>query len=354
MRASKPKHKAIPPNAWPVYYSALATLFEAGLPITDSFVLLSEQTESPELAALSERLARRVAQGNSISVAMAEDASLISVFHREMIAMGEENGELDTVLNFLADFEEKKYATAQKLKAATAYPAMLTTAALLSLLLAPHYFEPTISDTLASVGESVPLAAQIVFNISSTMNSPWVWLSLIVGYLLMRRKLTGFFQRISVKKVLWSIGYKIPGLSKALKATSQERFARALALQLESGQKLDKAIRRAARVTGNPFYLDGFLDAIRAVQDGVDLAEALDGTGLFDKTFISMVDVGTNSGQVTALLKKSADMLTLNLEADLRSAMAAIEPVVLLLAGGVVGAFVLTMMGPMAKLVQNL
>lgn len=354
MTKPKSSHKAVDPRAWPVFYSALATMFQAGLSITESFTLLAQQTESPQLSGVSERLAQRISQGRSISDSMKEESGVINVFHREMIAMGEENGELDTVLNYLAEFEEKKYATSQKLKAATAYPAILTAIALLLILLAPHYFESTISETLASVGEAVPLPAQIIFNVSAAMNSPWVWLALALGYFTANRFLADFFQRISIKKVLWSVGYKIPGISKALKAASQERFARALALQLESGQKLDKAIRRASRVTGNPFYMDGFLDAIRAVQDGVELSDALAGTGLFDKTFISMIEVGAASGQVPELLRKSADLLTLNLEADLRSAMAAVEPLVLLLAGGFVGAFVLTMMGPMAKLVQTL
>ena len=348
-------HKAtVDANAWPVFYSALATLFQAGVPITDSFELLSQQTEDPQLAAVSQRLAKRISQGYSISDCLKKESAVINVFHQEMITMGEENGQLDVVLNYLAEFEEKRYATTQKLKAATTYPAILVTIAVLMILLAPHHFEETIAQTLATVGESVPFAAQVIFNVSATANSPVAWLALAVVYFGGRRMFGAFFRRISVRKILWSLGFKIPGLIKALKAVSQERFARALALQLESGQKVDKAIRRAARVTGNPFYMDGFLDAIRDVQEGVELADALAKTGLFDQTFISMVEVGTSSGKVPALLRKTADMLTLNLEADLRTAMAAVEPAVLLLAGGVVGGFVLTMMGPMAKLVQTL
>lgn len=355
MNAPSHPHKAsVDAGAWPVFYTALSILFEAGVPITESFELLAEQTEDPALAAVSERLAQRISQGHSISDSLKEESAVINVFHQEMIAMGEENGQLGTVLGYLAEFEERRYATAQKLKSATAYPALLCIIATLSILLAPHYFEDTIKGTLATVGESLPFAAQVVFNISATCNSPWLWIGLVIAYFVTKRRFAGFFRRISVRKVFWSIGLKIPGLKKALKASSQERFARAMALQLESGQKIDKAIRRASRVTGNPFYMDGFLDAIRHVQEGVPVAEALAGTGLFDQSFLSMVEVGSTTGNLPELLRKAADMLTLNLESDLRTAMAALEPAVLLLAGGVVGGFVLTMMGPMSKLIEKL
>jgi type II secretory pathway component PulF len=146
----------------------------------------------------------------------------------------------------------------------------------------------------------------------------------------------------------------VPGLRRVFQAFAQERFTRALSLQLEAGRPLVPSLRSSFRATANPVFMDCEEEVIQGIMNGEPLEELLRSTGLFDEiSFLSFFKVSEESGLTADVLKKSADLQAESIDASLASGMAALEPILLLAVGVFIGAIIISFFMPLMDLMQT-
>lgn len=218
-------------------------------------------------------------------------------------------------------------------------------------------------ETLSSLNEDTPLLLSVLFKVSWLTNYlvlgclcilvilPLVWDPL--GAVLAHERTIAFYGRVRNKAL--RIADFIPGLGRIFQAFAQERFTRALALQLDAGRPLLPSLRSAFRATASPVFKDWEDKVVEDVQNGESLEESLRSTGLFDEiSFLSFMKVGEESGVSAEILNKSANLQAESIDANLSSAMAALEPVLLCLVGLFIGGIILTFFVPLTQMIQTL
>jgi len=359
----KIRRRLVKADSWPKFYRGLAMLFSSGITLDNAIAQLYRSTEDIGLRRALRKTGKALSRGTDLPRAFRESVPNFAPFHQELIYLGMETGKLAVILDHLADYEEKKQKMNLKLRATLTYPAFQTGLAFLILLIAPAHFQASLMETLSSLNEDTPVLLSILFKVSWVANYfvlgclcvlvilPLVWDPL--GAVLAHERTIVFYGRVRDKAL--RIADFIPGLGRIFQAFAQERFTRALALQLDAGRPLLPSLRSAFRATASPVFKDWEDKVVEDVQNGESLEESLRSTGLFDEiSFLSFMKVGEESGVSAEILNKSANLQAESIDANLSSAMAALEPVLLCLVGLFIGGIILTFFVPLTQMIQTL
>ena len=353
----QPVQKNLPTRLSCLFFVQLAMLLDSGIAIPRAIDILLEHATDKMLQRALRSVARSLTQGKKFHEAL-EKTGVFTLYQCKSVQAGEQTGALTKILNLLAKHEEKSFAASQKLKSMLAYPVFMIGVSVVAMILGPHYISGPVTEACALAGQSLGWAMNALFQVSAMANllftSPWFWLALVMAIALWGKTLTQAFRFPIIQKTLWNLGYKTPGLSKLLNTVSKERFARALAFQLESGRNLDQALWSSAQITTNPLFLEAAVLAVHDVRNGSSLEEALAPSELFDDIFLSMVKTGGESGKLPILLTKLANMLTEDLEHNVGRALDVLQPAMLMALGAGVGGFAYAMLKPMSQLIQAL
>lgn len=353
----QPVQKNLPNRVSCLFFVQLAMLLDSGITIPRAIDILLEHADNKMLQRALRSVARSLTQGKKLHEAL-EKTGVFSLYQCKSVQSGEQTGALTKILNLLAQHEEKSYAARQKLKSLLAYPVFMIGVSCVAMVLGPHYISGPVTEACALAGESLGWAMNMVFLVSKLANlvltSPWFWLAAVIAFSLWGKTLSQALRFPIIQRTLWNLGYRTPGLSKLLNTVSKERFARALAFQLESGRNLDQALWSSAQITTNPMFLEAAVLAVHDVRNGSSLEEALAPSELFDDIFLSMVKTGGESGKLPALLTKLADMLSEDLEHNVGRALDVLQPAMLMFLGVGVGGFAYAMLKPMSQLIQAL
>lgn len=359
------RKRRVKASSWPKFYATLGLMVSSGVSIVDALAEASKKNEDVGLSRHLRGVISDVNRGVALPEAFKNHIPNFPVFHYELLCMAVNVGKLDEVLNYLADYEESNQRTRLQLRAALSYPLLQASIAFLLLSIAPAHFEEGFTQTLASLDRDLPApvylfcqyswfanyAIVVAFAIGLFLILPPVWDRLqswsaqdaTVSW--MRRLSTKFFR----------YGSRIPGLGKALRAYSQERFTRALAIQLEAGRPLVPSLKASFRITGDPHFMEAEASVVEAIANGENAASALQATELFDEVnFLSFITAGEESGTLAPLLNKSADFQAKNFSTTLQQAMTLLNPILLMVVGGLVGVMVFSVFVPLIQLTQSL
>ncbi len=329
-------------------------MLNSGIEISTCFNMLARQVDDKTLAEVCNRIYDKLLKGFSMSAAMKEEPEHFPTFNLEMIALAERSGKIASILDQLARFEEEKYKSTRRLKSTLVYPCFLGIATLGILIFAPAFFVESFEQTLAAVDRQMPAFAQAVFGLSKLAWSFQVWALGLLLVFLGRKSLLRVVKNRRFQNRFWRAAWKVPGLHLVLASIARERFARALAIQLESGSTLTDSLKSAGQATANPIFAIRLKDTVLSLIQGKDVCSALEETELFDRILLSMVEVGVSSGSLPVLMQRYADMQAESLDAALETANSTLEPLLMTLAGLVVGGLVLSLMLPMLELFKSL
>ncbi len=329
-----------------LFTRSLARLLQAGLPLADA-VRLAAAVPGGALAALSDDLCTEIRSGAGLALALERhDPAERPVFgpvYRALVSAAEAGGVLGQSLDRLSDYTERAEQLSQSVRSALVYPALLLGAALVSLVVLLVFVVPRFEALFAGLGHDVPLLTRMIIGGAGLLRSyGWVLLAGVAGGIFyLRHKIQDSFFRATVEAHV----LRLPRLGAIFMKVILERVARSLSELLLAGVSLPDALTFSAAVAGNHLYRDGLLRAGEQVREGQSLSGALAQHDLFPELMLQLVRVGEESSALADMLAHLADIYAMEVEANAKRLLALLEPVLILLIGGVMAVVIVGLIG---------
>lgn len=328
----------------------LSTLIGAGFPLVSALDALLPQTKSHGLTRILARIKDLIVEGNSFAQALAQYPGTFSPIYVSMVRAGESSGTLEIVLERLADITEKQLALVNRIKTALAYPVFMLMVGTLVLFVLMTYIVPSISGIFADMDQVLPAPTRILIYLSTLFKAYW-WLILSILILLG----VGVIQLKKTQKGrYWLDKYtlRLPIFGTLARKLAVGRFSRTLGSLLENGVSMLISLEIVKNIAGNLLISDAVAEAAEGVGKGQGLGAALDQGEVFPSLAIQMIQVGEQSGDLEKMLYKIADVFENEVESTIMRLTAYLEPVMILVMGGIVGFIVLSICLPIFEMNQ--
>ena len=335
-----------------VFSRQLATMINAGLPIVRALYVLSEQTENPKLKDVVVAVRKDVEAGLSLSEGLEKHPEAFSRLYVEMVKAGEIGGMLDGVLLRIADQLEKDQDLRRKVRSAMTYPIVVLILAILAASFMLIFIVPVFAKMFQDLGGTLPLPTRICMLLSEILTSFWgvlVYAAMALGvYLFFRWKKTEQGRKVWGRAVL-----RIPAkIGDVVQKVVLARFARTLATLSAAGVPILQAIEITATSSGNWVVENALLRSRDAVREGIPIYKPLETEPVFPPMVTRMIAVGEETGDIDGMLTKIAEFYESEVDAAVKALTSIIEPLMIVVVGGIVGGIVISMYLPMFKIFE--
>lgn len=333
-----------------VFCRQFATMIDSGLSLIRALHILGEQTESKVLAEIVGEVRQDVEKGASLSQALARHPKAFNRLFVAMVKAGETGGVLDRVLLQLADIIEKQVELKRKITSAMTYPIAVLCLVLVIVTAMLLFIVPTFEDMYADLDGTLPLPTRLLLALSSLVTRffPVLLLAAVVAALLFRRWRTTEQGRAAFDR----FKLKVPIFGKLVHKTSMTRFARTLAVLLRSGVPILEALEITSETVNNAVVSDAVKDVQGAVKRGETVHEPLATHAVFPPMVTQMLAVGEETGSVDVMLEKVADFYDQEVQATVDALTSLLEPLLIVVLGGAVGAMVISLYLPMFEIIN--
>lgn len=330
-----------------IFSRQFATMISSGLTLLRSLNILAEQSENPKLSEVIGKVATAIEEGRSLSEALTDHDSFPKLYVA-MVRAGETAGTLDIVLLRIADTMEKDVALRRKVKSTMTYPIVVLVMAVLLTIVMLLFIVPTFVGMFESLGGELPLPTKVLLLMSTAVRKLWfvlffVPIGLWKGYKRLRK-----VRR--VRDRLDAIKLKVPVFGNLFHKLAIARFTRNLSTLLHAGVPILLALEITADTIDNAVISRAVADVRAAVRAGESVAKPLANHPVFPPMVVQMVGVGEETGALDEMLRRIADFYDLEVEATTESLTAALEPLMIGVLGGIVGAMVISLYMPMFKI----
>ncbi|MCX7845269.1 MAG: type II secretion system F family protein [Dictyoglomaceae bacterium] len=347
-RESKPKKVKL--NDLVIFTRQFATMINSNLSMANALRILSEQTESKALRAIVQEIQRSVDEGMALSEALNKFPLVFSKLYTNMVKASEASGTLDETLERLAITLEKQQELRGKIRSAMTYPvailifAILVTAGLLIFLV------PTFASMFESLGAPLPLPTAIILKISIILRRNFlivsgVFFSLIYG---------GFraIKNPKIKEKIDAYLLKIPLIGSLIEKSAIVNFSRVLATQIKTGVPILQALELVSQTVGNSVFAKAIINTSARIREGERIAIPLRDSKVFPPMVIHMISVGEESGNLEVMLNKIGDFYERELANSIESLTSLIEPLMLVVIGGLAGGILISLYLPIFTMFQ--
>ena len=330
-----------------VFTRQLSTMINAGLPIVRALYVLSEQTGNPKLKAVVIAVRKDVEAGLSLSEAIEKHPDAFSRLYVEMVKAGEVGGILDGVLLRVADQLEKDQDLRRKVRSAMIYPIVVFVLAILAASFMLIFIVPVFAKLFQDLGGTLPLPTRICMILSDILTSFWgilVYAAMGAGvYLFFRWKKTENGRKVWGRAVL-----RIPAkIGDVVQKVTLARFARTLGTLSAAGVPILQSLEITATSSGNWVVERALLKSKDAIREGIPLYKPLETEPVFPPMVTRMIAVGEETGDLDGMLTKIAEFYESEVDAAVKALTSIIEPLMIVVVGGIVGAIVISMYLPM-------
>jgi len=337
-----------------IFCRQFSTMVDAGVSLVRCLDVLGQQTQDAKLRRIIQDLGQRVESGESLSRAMQRHPKAFNSLFIGLIRAGEVGGVLEESLQRLSQFLEKDVELRRKVKSAMTYPVLVATMAtgITGFLVA--WFVPQWVNILGDlgVGKELPAPTQFLIDLSNliTKRGPVVVLS-IVAIVIAWRLFTGtrFGRRVADRLKL-----KVPVFGKLHHKICMARFSRTMGTLLTSGVPILQAMETVAGTVGNSVMSDAVLEARARIREGDRIGDPLEASGLFPPMVVHMIGVGEEAGSLDYMLQKIADFYESEVDSQIASLTAALEPIMIVSLGFIVGFIVISMFLPLASAIEKM
>ena len=333
-----------------VFCRQFATMVNSGLPILRALAILGDQTESKELAKILVEVRTDVEHGSSLSAAMAKHPKAFNNLFVAMVRSGETGGVLDDVLLSLADQIEKEVELRRQIKSAMTYPIVVVVLVLMILSAMLLFVVPQFETIYASLGGELPLPTRMLLAVSEAVRSYW-WVFLL-GF-----GVTRFFFRRYKKTERGRLrvdAFKIraPVFGPLFHKVALARFAATLGMLLRAGVPILQALDIVRETVSNSVISLATDDVKNSVREGEAIARPLSKHQVFPPMVVQMIAVGEETGAVDTMLDKIAEFYNAEVTATVDALTSLIEPILIAVIGGCVGAAVIALYMPMFNIIN--
>ncbi len=326
----------------------LATLIKARIPLDEALAALVEQTDDNRLKSILAQIRTSVNEGKSLADSCKQFPKVFSPIFVAMIQVGEASGNLDLVLNRLADFSESQLALRNKVVGAMVYPAFMMVAGFGIVFFLFAFAVPKITEVFAGSKMALPLLTVIMINISKIVSGYWLPILLVLF-----GSYSFFMWYISTKagKDWWdAVSLRIPAYGKMRRMVAVSRFARTLSTMIGSGVQLLDAIDIVKDVVDNAVIRKALIQSRESIREGQTIAAPLRASGQFPPILTHMIAVGEKTGELEEMLNVVSDAYDVQVDTAINSMTRLLEPLMILVMGGIIALVALSIFMPMMEL----
>ena len=343
------KGKAIKPADIAIFTRQLATMLKAGVPLVQSFDIVEDGLEKPQMKALVVSIKNDVASGSGLAPSLAKHPRYFDELFCSLVGSGEDSGTLEVMLDRVATYKEKSEQLKAKIKKAMTYPTAVVCIALVVTGILLIKVVPAFANTFKNFGSELPAFTQFVMDISDFVIAWWfVMFGVIVGTIFAFREMK--LRSVPFSEFLDRAALKTPVVGGIIHDAVIARFSRTLATTFAAGVPLVEALNSTAGAAGNSVYAK----AIRRIRDDVTtgntLYSAIKSTGLFPNMLLQMVSIGEESGALDDMLDKVATHYEEAVDNAVDSLSSLMEPLIMSVLGVLVGGLMIAMYLPIFML----
>lgn len=332
-----------------VFNRQLSVMFNAGLPITQGLGILAAQQKNKYFEEVLQEVRRDVEAGSNFSNALRKYPDVFNNLYTSMIQAGEASGNLDTILMRLSEYIENMQKIVRKVKSAMTYPIVVVVLAVLITALILWKVVPIFEDMFSQLGAVLPMPTQIVMAASDFLQSYFLLIIVVMGGLFFALK--SYYGTYKGKRVIDKIKLKVIVFGDLLLKVGVARVTRTMATLLDSGVEIIEAITITSKTAGNATIEDAVFKSRASVQEGKPLYSSWEETGIFPFMVTQMVSVGEQTGALSSMLGKIADFYDEEVDAAVAALISIMEPIMILILGGLVGSVVVAMYLPMFSII---
>lgn len=336
-----------------VFTRQLSTMIDAGLPLVQCLEILASQEPDRDFQQVIYGVKAQVEQGSTLADALKKYPKVFDTLFVSLVAAGEVGGILDTILTRLAQYVEKSMKMKQKVASALKYPSFVLIAAGGIMVVMLWKVIPSFAGMFQSVGNrELPFLTQLVVDMSNNFidNLPWITLiaiAITAAFIMFKRSPFG-------ERFLDLVLLKMPVLGSLVRKAAIARFTRTLGTLVSSGVPILDGLEVVAKSAGNKIIEEGVMYVRAKVAEGKNIAGPLDETKIFPKMVVQMIGVGEQTGAMDVMLSKIADFYDDEVDASVDALTSLIEPVMMIVIGGMVGFVLIAMYLPIFSMADNL
>jgi type IV pilus assembly protein PilC len=337
-----------------IFTRQLSTMISAGVPLVKALDTLGADTDSKYLRTIITSVTKDVEAGMPLATAFAKYPRVFSRVYVNMVKAGESGGILDEILKRLATQVEQDASIKKKIRSAMAYPTVISIVTFVAFFGIMIFIMPKISNILtglAGPNAKLPIYTQILLDISKFMQKNALFL--ILGFIVVMFLLVRYIRSPKGRYKMNYLMLRMPIIKVVTTKIAVARFSRTFASLMSAGVSVLDALEVTGGAVGNLVIEDELKKASEAVRNGHPLSEPLGQSKYFPPIVSQMLAVGEETGQIDTVLVKVADFYDEEVAAVINSLASIIEPVMIVVLGGVVGLIAASVMGPIASLSKN-
>lgn len=342
-------HGKIKVKEMAVTFRLMATMINAGIPLIRSLNTMGLQSEkSPKLQKVLFDLAHQVEGGSSLSQSMGKYPDVFSEAQIGAIHAGEATGQLNKTFKNLAEETEKSASIAGKVKGALVYPVMIVAIMFAVIFLMMLLVVPQISTLFKDSGKQLPMATQVLIEMSDfTVKFWWLIILVVVGFVMGVMA----WKKTKSGRYYWDLFLlNLPIFGDLVKKSVLSKFAYSFGNLLSSGVPIIKALEIVAVAVGNEVYRKRFLLTAEDMKSGIPMAENLSNSKLFPTMLVNMIEVGEQTAQLENVTQKVAEFYNEEVNNTVNALTKVMEPLVIVIVGITVGGLVAAIMLPIIQL----
>jgi len=333
-----------------IFTRQFATMINSGLPLVQSLDIQAKQAENKALKKVIEAVLYDVESGNTLADALRKHPKVFTPLYTNMVAAGEAGGILDTILLRLATFLEKNDALARKIKGAMVYPVVIVIVAIIAIAVLLIKVIPTFQAMFESAGIVLPAPTRFVIFLSDMLqNYWWAFVTTAIAAAFAFRQ---YYKTSSGQLVIDSLLLKLPIFGDLLRKTAVARFTRTLGTLVSSGVSILDGLEITARTAGNRVIHDAVMRARTSIAGGETISAPLRESGVFPPMVVQMINVGEQTGGLDEMLSKIADFYDDEVDSAVEALLAAMEPLMIVFLGVVVGGMIVAMYLPIFDMIN--
>ena len=333
-----------------IFTRQFATMINAGLPLVQSLDILAEQTENAAFAKVLREVLYDVESGHTLAGGMGKHPKVFTELFVNMVSAGEAGGILDTILLRLATFLEKNDALIRKIKGAMVYPSVIFSVAGMAIVILLIFVIPTFQTMFESAGIPLPLPTRVVIGMSAFLQAFWWALlaGIVGGFFAIRAIYATDGGNLAIDKLMLAM----PILGDLQRKAAVARFTRTLGTLVSSGVSILEGLEITAKTAGNRVIHDAVMSSRTSIAGGETIAGPLKESGVFPPMVVQMINVGEQTGGLDNMLTKIADFYDDEVDAAVEVLLAAMEPIMIVVLGVVVGGMIVAMYLPIFDMIN--
>nr|MBO2512194.1 type II secretion system protein F [Gammaproteobacteria bacterium] len=341
--------KKIKPGDIALFTRQMATMMKAGVPLLQSFDIIAEGFDNPNMRKLVDEVKQEVAAGNSLAASLRKKPQYFDDLYCNLVESGEQSGALETLLDRIATYKEKTESLKAKVKKAMIYPVAVIVVAIIVSAILLIKVVPQFQEVFSGFGAELPAFTMMVIGLSELLQEWWFIVLLLMfgtAFLLKEaHKRSEKFRDWVDRSVL-----KLPIIGDILFKSAVARFARTLSTTFAAGVPLVDALDSVAGASGNVVFRNATNKIKSDVSTGMQLNFSMRTTGIFPSMAVQMTAIGEESGALDDMLGKVASFYEEEVDNKVDGLTSLMEPMIMAVLGVLIGGLIIAMYLPIFQL----